>query len=277
MPRCSLRAPLPPPDDRLDGGPRRREPGGRARLLPPVLRPQQHRAHPRRRPHPGGGVRRCRALLRRAPGLGRAGPGRTCPSSGRSRSRCGSSASRTCPTTGCTSPSGCRSTTPTSSSPPRLALDVIGGLATSRLVQRLVRREQVANAAQAHAMGFVDGVSLGFIVLDVADGQDPDTVEAARPRGARAVRRGRAHRGRDGVRARPVRAVLAVRPGQPGGAGRPDQPARPAARRPAVRQHLPRPAHGDHARAGRRPPPTSGCARQPGGRRLPRRRDEADA
>ena len=59
-----------------------------------------------------------------------------------------------------------------------LALDIIGGLATSRLVQRLVRREQVANAAQAHAMGFVDGVSLGFIVLDIADGQDPDTVEA---------------------------------------------------------------------------------------------------
>jgi predicted Zn-dependent peptidase len=59
-----------------------------------------------------------------------------------------------------------------------LALDVIGGLTTSRLVQRLVRREQVANAVQAHSMGFVDGVSLGFIVLDIADGQDPDTVEA---------------------------------------------------------------------------------------------------
>ncbi|HET6692909.1 MAG TPA: pitrilysin family protein [Pedococcus sp.] len=59
-----------------------------------------------------------------------------------------------------------------------LALDVIGGLGTSRLVQRLVRREQVANAVQAHSMGFVDGVSLGFIVLDIADGQDPDEVEA---------------------------------------------------------------------------------------------------
>ena len=59
-----------------------------------------------------------------------------------------------------------------------LALDVIGGLGTSRLVQRLVRREQVANAVQAHSMGFVDGVSLGFIVLDIADGQDPDEVES---------------------------------------------------------------------------------------------------
>jgi predicted Zn-dependent peptidase len=59
-----------------------------------------------------------------------------------------------------------------------LALDVIGGLSTSRLVQRLVRREQVANAVQAHSMGFVDGVSLGFVVLDIAEGQDADVVEA---------------------------------------------------------------------------------------------------
>ena len=60
-----------------------------------------------------------------------------------------------------------------------LAIDALGGLSTSRLVQRLVRREQVANAVQAHAMGFVDGVSLGFFVVDVADGQDPEAVEAA--------------------------------------------------------------------------------------------------
>jgi zinc protease len=60
-----------------------------------------------------------------------------------------------------------------------LAVDAIGGLSTSRLVQRLVRREQVANAVQAHSMGFVDGVSLGFLVVDVAAGQDPDAVEAA--------------------------------------------------------------------------------------------------
>jgi predicted Zn-dependent peptidase len=59
-----------------------------------------------------------------------------------------------------------------------LALDIIGGLSTSRLTQRLVRREQAANAVQAHAMGFVDGVSLGFIVVDIAEGQDPEAVEA---------------------------------------------------------------------------------------------------
>ena len=60
-----------------------------------------------------------------------------------------------------------------------LALDAIGGLSTSRLTQRLVRREQVANAVQAHSMGFVDGVSLGFIVVDIAEGQDPESVEQA--------------------------------------------------------------------------------------------------
>ncbi|HEV7148071.1 MAG TPA: pitrilysin family protein [Pedococcus sp.] len=60
-----------------------------------------------------------------------------------------------------------------------LALDAIAGLTTSRLTQRLVRREQRANSVQAHAMGFVDGVSLGFVLVDVADGQDLDEVEAA--------------------------------------------------------------------------------------------------
>jgi zinc protease len=60
-----------------------------------------------------------------------------------------------------------------------LAVDALGGLSTSRLVQRLVRREQVANAVQAHAMGFVDGVSLGFFVVDIAAGQDPEAIEAA--------------------------------------------------------------------------------------------------
>ncbi len=58
-----------------------------------------------------------------------------------------------------------------------LALDVVGGLTISRLVRRLVRRDQVANTVQAHAMGLVDGVSLGFVVVDVAEGADPEAVE----------------------------------------------------------------------------------------------------
>ena len=49
--------PLPPPDDRVDGGPRRREPRGRPRVLPPLLRARQHGAHAVRRHHAGGRVR----------------------------------------------------------------------------------------------------------------------------------------------------------------------------------------------------------------------------
>jgi zinc protease len=60
-----------------------------------------------------------------------------------------------------------------------LAMDIIGGLATSRLYRRLVRREQIATSISAHAMGFVDGTSLGFIVIDVADGFSADEAESA--------------------------------------------------------------------------------------------------
>ncbi|MEO6790937.1 MAG: pitrilysin family protein [Ornithinibacter sp.] len=60
-----------------------------------------------------------------------------------------------------------------------IALDCLGGLASSRLVRRLVRREQSALGAHATAWGFVDGVSLGFVVLDVAPGTDPEVVESA--------------------------------------------------------------------------------------------------
>ncbi len=60
-----------------------------------------------------------------------------------------------------------------------LALDAVGGLSTSRLVQRLVRDEQVATSLSAHAMGFVDGVSLGLLSVDVAEGVEPADIERA--------------------------------------------------------------------------------------------------
>ena len=60
-----------------------------------------------------------------------------------------------------------------------VALDCIGGLGTSRLVKRLVRREQTALGAHATAWGLVDGASLGFVVLDVAPGVEAAVVEAA--------------------------------------------------------------------------------------------------
>ena len=59
-----------------------------------------------------------------------------------------------------------------------LALDALGGLASSRLVRRLVRKEQKALGVHATSWGFVDGVSLGFFVLDVADEADTEEVES---------------------------------------------------------------------------------------------------
>ena len=60
-----------------------------------------------------------------------------------------------------------------------IAADVIGGLASSRLMQRLVRTDETATSVSAWAMGLVDGSSLGLITIDVADGADPDAVEKA--------------------------------------------------------------------------------------------------
>jgi zinc protease len=59
-----------------------------------------------------------------------------------------------------------------------VALDCLAGLSSSRLVRRLVRREQTALGVHASAWGFVDGVSLGVLVADVAPGADADAVEA---------------------------------------------------------------------------------------------------
>ena len=58
-----------------------------------------------------------------------------------------------------------------------MAMDCLGGLSFSPLEQRLVRDEQRANAVDVGAMGFVDGVSLGLVVVDVAEGVDSDELE----------------------------------------------------------------------------------------------------
>ncbi|APH00773.1 peptidase M16 [Janibacter indicus] len=58
-----------------------------------------------------------------------------------------------------------------------MALDCLGGLSFSPLEQHLVREEQVANSVDVGAMGFVDGVSLGLVVVDVAEGVDTDALE----------------------------------------------------------------------------------------------------
>ena len=123
------------------------------------------------------------------PARRRAAPPDHAPARPARGARSGSSGTRSCPTTACTSRSGCPSTRPTSSSRLAVALDCIGGLATSRLVRRLVRREQTALGAHATAWGFVDGASLGFVVLDVAPGTDPDAGRGRLRRGARGLPR----------------------------------------------------------------------------------------
>ncbi len=60
-----------------------------------------------------------------------------------------------------------------------VAVDCLAGLSTSRLARRLVRREQTALGVHASAWGFVEGVSLGLVVLDVAPATDPGVVEDA--------------------------------------------------------------------------------------------------
>lgn len=57
-----------------------------------------------------------------------------------------------------------------------MALDCLGGLSFSPLEQHLVRQQR-ANAIDVGAMGFVDGVSLGLIVVDVAEGVHTDELE----------------------------------------------------------------------------------------------------
>ncbi|AKT51409.1 M16 family metallopeptidase [Arsenicicoccus sp. oral taxon 190] len=59
------------------------------------------------------------------------------------------------------------------------ALDVLAGLSTSRVYTRLVRREHLANSVHGVSWGLVDGVSVGFISIDVAEGVDPGVAEAA--------------------------------------------------------------------------------------------------
>ena len=51
-------------------------------------------------------------------------------------------------------------------------------MSSSAMVKRLVRHEQVATSIGAHAMGFIDGASLGLVIVDVSPGADTDAIEA---------------------------------------------------------------------------------------------------
>jgi predicted Zn-dependent peptidase len=61
----------------------------------------------------------------------------------------------------------------------QVAVDVLGGLASSRLMRRLVRTDETAVAVGGWTMGLVDGVGLGAFTVDVSAGADPGEVEHA--------------------------------------------------------------------------------------------------
>ena len=61
----------------------------------------------------------------------------------------------------------------------QVAVDVLGGLSSSRLVRRLVRKDETAVAVGGWTMGLVDGSGLGTITVDVSAGADVDAVEEA--------------------------------------------------------------------------------------------------
>jgi predicted Zn-dependent peptidase len=61
----------------------------------------------------------------------------------------------------------------------QVAVDVLGGLASSRLVRRLVRADETAVAVGGWTMGLVDGSGLGTITVDVSAGADVDDIESA--------------------------------------------------------------------------------------------------
>lgn len=60
-----------------------------------------------------------------------------------------------------------------------IAVDVVAGLSSSRLMRRLLRTDESAIGVSGWTMGLVDGVGLGTITADIATGADPEAVEAA--------------------------------------------------------------------------------------------------
>lgn len=63
--------------------------------------------------------------------------------------------------------------------PLAMGMDVVAGLASSRLAARLLRGEESVHGVSGHVMGSAAGVSPGFVVADVAEGHDPRAVALA--------------------------------------------------------------------------------------------------
>ena len=184
-------ASLPPPDDRLDGGPRRGVGRGRLGLLPDLLRPEQRRPVDRRRRRSGGRPGLDRALLRGDPGqpvdpAARRHEPAADPRRGAPRGRRGSGPAAPdllrLPCAGRSATSG--STRSTS------ATQVLAGGKGSRLHRRLVRDERIAQDVVGFSLGFVAGASIWAGWATVRPGVPIERVETVVPRGARADRPG---------------------------------------------------------------------------------------
>jgi zinc protease len=61
----------------------------------------------------------------------------------------------------------------------QVAVDVLGGLASSRLAQRLVRTDETAVSVGGWTMGLVDGSGLSAFTVDVSAGADVESLEEA--------------------------------------------------------------------------------------------------
>ena len=189
----------------------------------------------------------------------------------RSPSPCGSTASVTCPTTGSTSPSGCPVDTTPDYLACQVAVDVLGGLASSRLVRRLVRTDETAVAVGGWTMGLVDGVGPRHHHRRRVRRRRRRAGRGRGVRGDPSLRRRGAGCRRARVGHRRHRALVAERAREHRGASRPHQPPRAAHGRPGIRQHVRRAHPRRDRRAGTRR--RGGLARPavPRGRPLPRR------
>ena len=197
-----------------------------------VLRPQQHRPHPRRRPHAGGRVRRRGAVLRR-----RCRPAPSRPAStvdaARAADRAGARRAHRGRAQRPAAPRlpAARSTTPTSSSPPRWRSTSSAAWRPPGWCRGWSAASRSPSACRPTPWGSSTGCRWASSCIDVADGAERRRGRGRRRRGAAS---GFAEEGPTDVElesvAGPDRAVLALRAGQPGGARRPDLPPRAAAR-----------------------------------------------
>ena len=173
-------APVPPPDDRVDGGPRCRLARGRPGVLPDLLRAEQRRpVGGRRRRHRPPSAPAWSATSERSRPTRPSRRWATC----RCRRRSAGSGARPS-TTG----SRCRASTSGFRAPvfgdPRLdALDVAGQILAggkgSRLHRRLVRDERIAQDVALFTLGFIGGASICAGWATVRPGVPVDRVEAA--------------------------------------------------------------------------------------------------